>query len=778
MSVNVNGNNDTAQEIQACIDAIEAQYQAAEHYITIMQQDASKLMHDETQLTQWEQLYHQATEMGEWALAGLAEAEMQPLQLDEAQQTSQLKAAQAKLEALDPGFVAMDNTIQSFLNTMKSLTSNSVWGDHDLIEEDMSHIEKYLNQLFLAMRDKLQTDMYQAIINNGLANNLSDAQLEQFAAQMIQSAASEEGHLGQFTSMVSDDVIAYNKAYDDANADYHKYNFFDTLFDINDANEKRWHDQQVMNNAKAMINAIGQALSDLAPELASATPAFAQVTVILKSIMKQVEVILAKTNISPKEKAGAILSLMMFALGVFNMINQAVQTLRSKNEQQLAQSNSNASQMNLQNSEMNQQIQAEERANAWIMKIVSIVAQVVLGSVMTLMAPGVGTAALMALVTTLQTTGALNSLETKLGELVHSQVLGDVLMGLAELAVTVGGGAIADRMLAAATKGAVAEAAQAAQIAVAQSMRQAAEEAVTMAGRSAVNNALERATATIDAVVQRTTQIAAQRTAEQLANQPLIALFKMLTESGREAAQTIMRDTAIVAARDAITEVETLAKLAARGIGASDKVIGEIASTSANSAAATASRVSVKTIESAGGSVLAKSTARFGWTLLYAISSSQEIQKELSKKIQNSALAGFFTFLQIMNQLMQMIALMAGSGIASGASFNIAGAGNAANMQRIANGLSIFPEGANAAAAYGNSEVSSATATAVTALAKNQTVAELLQQFLDQIQKDGSLARDRYTAQQQQELRSDQVMSSHLFDGDAVGVQILLSAAG
>lgn len=785
---------DPSQEIQDYIDTIEKQYAAAEVYINAMEHDATQIEQDETAIAGLEESLHDIGGLGYTAIdtivAGNTECvqdlpqydrdligQIETLQADEKGRSADIATQKSVLETLDPSFKSLDDTLSAFLNALSSIASG---GDVEgkLLSEDSSHIQKYLTLLFSAMRDKIQSDKNQAVIQDDIGDNLSDAQLEQFAAQMIQSSSSEQNVLGQLTSTMGDDAVAFHREYDDANGDRHRFNFFDDLgasFGCGRSLEEEAEDERVMNNAQAMIGGIANALTALAPETSSIMPAFIQIDVLLKSVMRKVQAILADIDLSPKEKIGALLSVMMFALGIFNMIGQAVQNQRVYNQQQMAKANMDASQMNMADSIMNQKIQVEEAANAKLMQTVMFVTQIVLGAIMTLAAPGLGTALLMATLTVLQTTGVMDTATNKLGSAIHSQIAAEVLISVAEIAVTLGGAYLGDKMVAIAAKTAVDTATATASATARDAAEAAARQAATVGGR--VDDQVA-AQAAIDDFVTQSAEKAAQRTAAQIAHQPLAALFKMLlTASGRDAARNILAKAAQEAAESAVIESETFAKLAARNIAPLAEEVTAITDRIANNTAANAAGVRVETVESATRSDGAKTATRAGWATAYSLCSgdyliqmSQAIRKALGKD-DDQAFDNFLTSLEVLKQIMQMLILMTGSGMLSTAIFD----GGGANAMRIANGLSMIPQGAETAAAYGAYETKESQAKATTALARNQSIADLLHAYLDQLQKDGNLERERFIRQQQQELQSDQAMAGHLQDGDIAGIQVLVA---
>jgi hypothetical protein len=765
-TVNNNNNENTAEEIQNYIDSITKQYKVAESYIEAMEADGSQITHDQKELdkllAEKDYFTRYCASVPSWITT-----EISRLQADENGLKADIATQKSKLEALDPSFASLDDTLASLLNAITNLSSNSNIAPSDM-SQDIQHIQNYLNLLFSSMKQKLNSDKDAAIISNDVQDNLSDAQLEQFAAQMITSQEGEQNTLGQLTSLLGKDIVSFHQAYDNAKADKHRFNCFDKAFNLHDANGRIDRDNQIMANASSMIDTINNALTALAPETASLMPEFVQVTVILKIVMEKLKKILDNADLSSNQKASGVLSVLMFALGVFNMVGQEVQEQKSHNEKKMAESNINASQMNMADTVMNQQIQEEEAANAKLMKAVSLATQIILGAIMVLTAPGVGTALLMATFTALEATGVMDQATQKLGDVIHSQIAAEVLIGVAEILVTCGGGYVGDEAVSNLSEEAVATAVEIAEEVAAEAIQKAAEQAAVSSVKA---EAVEAAEATIKTVVKKAAKAAAKRTAEQLFNQPIIAVMKMLmTAAGRDAAKEVVIKAATEAADTAIVESATVAKLAARGVQSSNAILTEIADRAGNKAAANVANVSEKDVEALARSQVWKSASRLSWTILFNISSSDYLTR-IAKTTGND---NFLTFMEVLKQLMQMIALLGGSGMLSAATFD----GGANSLLRIANGLSLIPQGANTVASYGQYQTAESQAKATTALARNQTIASLLHTYLKQMQKDIEQERDRFIRQQQQELQSDRVMAGHLNDGDMAGIQVLMASAG
>lgn len=760
--------NNSNQDVDEYIAEITAQYDAALKFIDALEEDTQAI----ARFT--EEIRELSVERALGSRTAIAETD--GCKAEQAELNADIAKQKANLEALDPSFKDIDNTMEAFLQTMNGLLSKDISASD--MAGDMQQIVGYLNQLFSAMRQKLNADKDDAIISNDVQGKLSDAQLEQFAAQMISAEGDEQNTLGSLTKTMGDDYVTAHGQYDEANADHARFTIFDEIF--GDADELEERDDQIMNNANAMMDGISDALDALTPEIATLMPEFVQIETILKSVMKRVQKILANINLSPNQKAGALLALMMFALGIFNMIGQEVQQEKARNEKKMADGNIAASRMNMDDTVMNQKIQEEEAAKAKLMQTIMMASQIILGGIMTLMAPGLGTALLMAAFTALEATGEMDKATQKLGEAIHSEIAAEVLIGVAEIVVTTGGGYVGDRMVAKIAQRVVENAVKTAEEAVAEAVERAAEQAAASVGKAGNAQAIADAKDAIGQVVKQAAETGAKRAAEQVANQPLLALFRLVSASGRDAARQVVAKAATEAAEIAVTASATVAKLAARGVTSSAAILTEIATRAGNRAAARIANVSEKDIEKAAQSETSKFTSRAGWTVAFNMTNSDYLI-QLCETIQRARGKGhdrsfesFMTFVNVLKQFLQMIAMMGGAGMASSAILD----GGAARATRIANGLSMLPQGANAIAAYGQTATFEGQATATTALAKNQTIADLLHTYLDQMQKDLSQERDRFIRQQQQELRSNEAMSGHLVDGDMAGIQVLMASAG
>lgn len=749
---------------QQALAAIEAQYQQALAYIQAMKTDTARIAYDQSiiaDLAPFESMF--GTEIDAQYKA------------DEAAAKADLQAQGAKLQALDPSFSSLCDSLNALIDCIDSAITSGA----ENVQADIANVQTAMNQLLDAMKQKLQGDMYIAELNSSAAGQMTTSQLSQLAAQAVTYESAEAGDLSTVSNSLSSLIASYQKAYNAANEDYNSYDFWDEVaaFFGGDADEKKAEDKAIMANATAMMSGLTAVLNDLGPEIAAATPEFTQVMNVIKEIMKEVQKILSDVKMTPKEKQGAVLALVMFLLTFFQVIKQDVATEKAKNNQDMSKGAVQASTINIDNTLSNEKIREEQERNAAIMKMVMVVAEVVMGSIMMAMAPGIGTALLVGMVTAfeaLQTEGVLNvtgDLADAIGGK-NAQIWADTIVAVAEMALTMGGGALMDIAFSAEKAAtSVAEKTVESSMSV---IEQAADAAAGAAGKAGDAAAQASAMNVLENVCTKAAQKAAEGAAAQFMKQPFATLVTMMAKGTYKAAlEATMQRAATEAIETAVEDAATIAKLAARGVQSTEEIIDGVATKAANETVASLSGKTVaKVAKEAAQTARGLAVSRGLWTALFATGNTNMITDMLKKMgVSDEVVLEVF---QVIQQIVQMIALMMGSGMLSGANIE----GIAQGIPRSVNLLSLIPQGAQAAGSYGMYETEMKQAAAVTAITMEGSVADLLHSFIEQLQKDANLEREIMTKDQTQEAQSTLGMAGHLHDGDNAAIQILISAAG
>lgn len=759
---------------QDALAAIRAQYQQALVFIQAMKQDEAEIQQDQSILAQLDALPSWIRD------CSCIKSAIDKYTGEEDAAKADMKTQGDKLKALDPSFDALCDSLNSLINCIDTAMTDGV--GYDNVMGDIANLQPAINKLLEAMKLKLQGDMYFAEMDSNAADQMNASELAALAAEGVSSLSAEAGVLNSVSTSLASLINAYQTAYNKANEDYNSYDFWDDVasFFGGDAEEKKAEDKAIMKNATDMMNGLSNIMTSLAPAIASCMPEFTQVMIVVKEILKEVKKILNDVNMSPKEKQGAVLALVMFLLTFFQVIKQDVATEKTKNNQDMSKGAMQASQMNVDNTLSNEKVKEEQEHNAKIMKMVMLVAEVVLGSIMMALAPGFGTALLVGLVTTfeaLQTEGVVNVTGALAGAIggKNAQIWADTIVAVAEMILTMGGGAALDG-LSAVGKAAVEEVVEETMEAAMDIVEKAADAAAQAAGKAgeAGEKAAGLAMNLLDNVCSKAATKAAEGAAEQFMKQPFATLMSMIAKGTfKETLEKTMQKAAEEAIETAIEESATIAKLAARGVESSEDIIEGIATKAANESVASVSGKSVeKVAKEAAATKLGTAASRGLWTAVFAMGNTNMITDMLKKMgVTDDTI---LEIMQVIQQLIQMIALMFGSGMMSGATIE----GVAQSMPRAVNLLSLIPQGANVAGEYGLYQTQIKESKAVTAIAMNGSVADLLHSFIEQLQKDMNLEREIMTKDQTQEAQSTLGMAGHLHDGDNAMVQILISAAG
>ncbi len=747
----------TNDPLQNALEKIQEQYLKGQQIIDKMQQDGEDIEKLEKDIAFYKEY--------QWFFG----PELALAEIEEKMVKADLKTQEAALEALDPAMADLCNSINSLIDCINQAINDGRC-NFGLVDQDIRNTANILAKIFDAMKQKLQVDLYTDEIRSG---NLTDAELEELAGKAAGFAGAESSDLQAVQASLTDLIESYHKAYDNANADYHRYNIFDCWF--GDGDEKKERDKEIMANAQAMIKGLLGVMSALSPELASLMPEFTLAMNVIEQVLKEVKKILANPHLDLKAKQKEVLSLVVFLLSFFQIIKQDVESEKSKNSQDMSKGMLQSSQATIDDTVMNEKIKEEAERNARIMKIVMVVSEVVLGALMMAAAPGIGTALLVGMITAfevMQTEGVVN-VTGALGDAIHSQIGADILVGAAECVLTMGGGAGLDALVESGLKTAVQTAAKTALEVSEQVIEKAAAVAASMAGKAGDEAAITLAKNTLEQVAQKAAEKAAQGAAQQFMKQPFATLAQLLakgalTKSVEEAAQQAAQE----AVATAVEESATIAKLAARGVQSSERITTEIATRNANTAVSQISHQSLATVTKDAERSMGKKMAIRGLGAAIFATGNTHLPSDIAKAF-GSKNDDLLETLQIIEGIIQMLALMFGSGMLTASSFEGA---SAYNLSRMANAMSAIPQAGEAAGAYGNYQTYLAESKAVKALSMDGSITDLLHAFVDQIQKDSSLERDLFIRDQQIEAEGTNSLAAHVNDGDQANIQMLVSA--
>lgn len=802
----VNPNN-IEQDIQNYINnycsKIQGEYAQAQKYISQIEYWESQIANEESKIA-WDKAHskHWINEGG-YAFQTTDHSVTQDMKGREAMVNGYehiLQTFEELLVQIDPGVEDMINAINSLLASIAGLTGKNISGAQ--MQKDLAQIQGYMGQMFQALEDRLQADKYLALIQQGGANgDLTAAELEKLAAEMLKCQGAEMSVLTNLINQMSNDVLKYHQQYDNANVDKNKFNWFDR--DEVEINK----DKQTMTNAKAMVNLIDNAIAGLIPEVASLSPEFVEIQFVLDQVIKDVEKIIANAaNLSPKEMQGQILALMMFVLGFFSMVQQDGQGAKSKNEQLMSQANLDASEMNMEDIQMNTKIAAEVMENAKIDQDVMFAMKIVIGVLFTLLAPGWGSALVMLALLALSVSGGpqgpsvLDKLTDKIAEKT-GKTNAEIIVTAVEVVASVAGGAgldmVADQVASQVTQAAVKSAMQSVQ----STIENTVEQALSTAGKVGDQAATQAVTDTLTQTVEQAAQKAAQTTFKLFVNQSVTSQIQMFAQGTfKQLLEDSVNQAANSAANNAVTQANLLLQTAAEnGVAASEKEIANVASQAASKAVADVAFKSItsgdpaaaaqkslnaatKACDDSTSAVFKTAATRLVASAVYGFTSNNllldsviAIMKKEGLNQDDKAYEEIQMITQVLQSLISMIAMMGGTGMFSSLSTALF-EGTPQALSRVINLFQALPQGARSIAQLGLYQVEEAQANATKGLQLASTISELLQLNLSQMTKAGQLQLNNFIQQQQQEFQSDLILANSLEKGDSAGIQVLVQA--
>lgn len=754
--------------LQNALNKVKEQYVEGQKLINQIKEDLSKLKHDQSLMAMIKELEASGMFFGDDFQSYAKQVEAQ-----EAQDMKALKADEAALEKLDPALESLCSTINSLIKCVNSAMDDGRV-DFGLVMKDLADTTKVMSKVLVAMGEELQADLYTEAMDG---SKLSTKDLQELAARAAGFAGAEGAELDSAQSELESLFQAYHNSYDWAKADYSSYNWWERTF--GDGDEKRDRDKRIMANATAMMNGLADVMSAMSPALARFMPEFTAAMNVIKEVLKRVEQILSNVHMDPAKKKKEIMALVMFVLSFYQVIKQDVEDQKAKNKKDMSKGNMEASRMNIQDAQMYQKIKEEEEHNAKIMKVTMIVAEVVLGGLMMAAAPGLGTALLVAMITAMEVVGtedpSLNA-TAALGKAMGSKIAADVIVGALECAFTMGAGAALDSAMASVMEDTVETAAETSLETASESIEKAAEGAASAAGKAGDKAAIKAAKEELTEIAEKAAQKAAKSAGEQFLKQPFATQVEMvLRGTFKSSMKAAMENAAKDAISTSIEDAATIAKLAARGVETSDQITDEMTTRASNQAVARASGKSFSSIAKENAKTFGEIAAARGFYTAIFATGNTDLLVDIYKKAggDNETL---LTIFQIVEQLLQMLAVMAGSGMMNGSTFEEA-SGNGTILRALTS-LSVIPQAGEVGAAYSNSLTYKKEAKAVQGLSMTGSVADLLHAFVEQVQKDGNLEREMFLKDQQTEMASTISLASHVNDGERAGIQILVSAAG
>jgi len=811
------------------VQNIQNDYEAGLKYVTQIQNDEDEYAYDEEQINaKTEVADHHQEACGEdgvitWTTYHQAN-KYSATYIKQQGWVTDANAMQADEQNCEDELYSMGMDVSDLMTEVKNLSSQILTlGKDDQISDadfktDLQDIVKYMNSIFGAMKQEVLVQEDEAIFDACVANgDTSSAEFQEAESGMVSHGYQENSILQNLIYVVMpQDFSQFHQASDNAQADKNNVRWWDEMFS-NGYDQER-DDAGIIHNANAMMDIITETIQALAPILNNSSPDFQELVMMIDTIEKQVIAILNDVTLSPAEQQQEIMGLFVVVMGLLGLVIQFAAKDKAQNDKEMSDASMNASQMALVDTQMEQkEFQSNQKYAATMSKIMKAV-EIVGGALMTILAPGIGTALLMAIVTALEASGVMDKLTNALADKLGSKVAAEAIVGALEVAVTLGGGMIADALMNAAVKAAVASAKTAVQTAVDQIVDQTAKnaiEAAKKAGDEAAEDAIEDASQQIRAVADKAVESAAKKMVTQFFKQNgLQLMLQFCKNAGLDGtSQTIARMTAQAvnqaaeeAAVSAAEGASRLMQIFGKVSNFTDEEIVQFSKLAEESAADSVAKLTgtkteagmfsklfyqaiakitnstAEEVETAmtefSESGLGKGLSRTAWTTLYATGSNNLLVDGLAPllkkqlKLDDDQFQKLVLSFEILQQVMSMIAMVMGSGMAEQVTME----DTPTTFLKIANLLQVGSQGLEAAANYGKFVADEGQARLAVPMAKSQLISEILGTIMNEISKRQQSEQERDTQEANGVAKTTANLAADLHKNADASARALLAA--
>ncbi len=787
-------NNNYDQNVQQALDDVAQQYKDVEAWIAQIEADEKDMQNQSQNLVNhywWGQsINHNATNAISADKADIAA----------------LAGQIAGSSGGNSSFATLADAIMDCVNADGS--GGLTFGNQTNFVNDLNQICTTLTALVQALQQKvvIQEDEDAISLLNQNPNGANSSDVSVLIQKVIGDEGQEANTLESLTSNLDDALKQYQTQYNNASNDENDIHWYDWLnpWTI----QRKDNDEANKNYATTMMSFIQTIKSDIIPEQASLLPDFQQVYSMINQILQKLTDILNK-NLTPQEKSqelmklnGEIMDLFVVIIGLLSLVQQDATKEKAKNEAVMSKATSLSAEMGISNTQAEMVKVAQDEAYAAQMKILSEIGKYTLMALGTIFAPGIGSALVGALMIVLEAAGVFDLLTNAIEKAIEnchtltpeqSKIVADVLVGVMEMAVTMGGGAILDSLL----KNVMENVLKVVASVVKETIEATAKE---------VSETLEKVLEGASKMVAPTLKKAAEEAAEQAAKKVFVAIMeknglklladwiKELVTGGTGAAERVVQKTMFAAAKDAAERaVQEAAKIISLGGDGAAKTADELtvkimkaAEEAGNAAAAKAMDMSLEdivklTVREGLMDAVKVALKRGGFTALYAMGSTnmlvdilQEVKK--SNKMSDKEYQILLAVAEVLQAILALIAQMAGSGAAAQFLNGAKGAGGfSALFMKIANALAPIATAAEGAAAFSQYQIDTNLADSTETMMKIKTALNILMQFLSkQIDSRRKQESKHDNAEFQEQMKSNYSVAAHLFDYLNTSAQVMV----
>lgn len=703
-------------------------------------------------------------------LAGKGDVARAQAALD--QKTAQVNSVTAQLEAIDP---MMANLCSEIATLENGLFTTGVNGDGNQAE-DMKMFSNYLTQITAAMKQQLVANEWtNKMALDGDDNNA----LIQDSCEAINAASQESGILSNLQDQMCKDLVALNDQKNKAETDLKSYRWYDDALSFGTDEDDKEKDRAIIRNSNDMSKMILSVMSGIGGEIATLqTENYKTVTLALDKILQQMEQILSNASLSTNEKGDQIKCLMALALGILSMVQTEAAKEKAENQQTESNSATYATEMTLSDQKAEYQQLMHDLAYAKTMGDIMKIAKPLMEVAGCIIAPGMGTMLVMAMLMVADETGGTDKLTNYLAKHGLKQVGAEAVVGGMEAAATLGGGLALDKGLQVAGEKAAQIGANSAQGAAKEAIEEAVQKALTETNKVGDKAAEESVRKVVTDAVNEAIKSSGTKLVIELNSQPVALLIPQLFKTA--ALKTMIKETAELAAQNAAEQVSFLAEAAANGAKIIESDITAVSNRAANDAVAKQMNTTGKEVANATERSLSRRTfSRAAAVATYVTLndgalSSGVIAAMKAADFDKKNETGFMAISALIKALEGILASFAF--VLYGTGQVQAGAGEDSTfpytLMKLARGAQTLGMGANGISSAGMADAQMQEASAVKAINQSSVNNDMLQMYLQRFNQQGQIDR-KNVENQLSEQASNYTMISQLENSGREAAQVL-----
>lgn len=717
-------------------------------------------------------------------------------------------AAEEDLLSIDPGMYSFCQTQDQFLESASQVQDQKTRNKDQ--RSDLETIQSDMDANYGAGSLQLQADMYSMAIGDDTDGDLTDQQYQYCAQQSINLTGQEQSSLLDLEDTMTDQVEAYSQEENDAEVKKSKHSYATGALLGGTGELMVWmaksSAQKTINNDNFMIDSLLAAMSDLGNQMVQSSPQMLMLNDMMQVLLRKAAAIMKDDDIPMNEKQNQILQLMMLALGVFNQVKAQTESDKEENTMKMSQANVDAANMNMDNIQANQTIQANMERHEKIMSIEMRVVECTMIALMSALAPGYGTMAMILIMGALEQSGLLDMATEKLGNVMGSKWGADVLVAAAEIGLTLGAGAadiVAERAMTEVTEYGAQVAMEAVETEIEENAALIGERVAGKAGEEGLKQVTtEEAEQQIRKVAEEAADKAAKSMTEEFLRQPAGTLIEMLAKGTlKTSLQTAVTEAAEQAARIAIENANTAlvveddlgAALAddaiAEGIEftvqpLSDEMVQSISQNASDTAVRdqvaeqtgqSKNKIEERMAKRASGMATAQTVGTVSAISIANTNLLVDSMKAIMDKTTEDADAKWAKDMLIAAKVLELLIEMIGMIVMAGGPSSLFETSPSTWIQ-VANVAEVIGQGskADSEAQIGTAKLKQATAEKN--LAIDNAISQQIQVNQDQIMKMASMSQQQFIGDLRQSLALQYQIAGHLMDSDLTAARILASA--